>query len=154
MINRLEKIYRDKAIIDTKIRFCWPHTVKGYLRQQFWYGKTIIRYLRKYNLSISKHMIHINAALGLLLLALFFLYYVSLFSATLLILMFILIYNRWLKDDLHFLDKEAELMRSNRFFTLLSRLAWHLFREILARSSYDAGLLIYLLKRGKVRSGR
>ena len=154
MINRLEKIYRDKAIIDTKIRFCWPHTVKGYLRQQFWYGKTIIRYLRKYNLSVSKHMIRINATLGLLLLALFFLYYVPLFSMTLLILMLALIYIRWLRDDLHFLDKEAELMRSNIFFTLLNRLAWHLFREILARSSYDAGLLIYLLKRGKVRPGR
>ncbi len=154
MINRLEKIYKDKAIIDTKIRFCWPHTVKSYLRQQFWYGKTIIRYLRKYNLSISKHIIRINATLGLLLLALFFLYYMPLFSVTLLILMFALIYTRWLRDDLHFLDKEAELMRSNRFFTLLSRLAWHLFREILAKSSYDAGLLIYLLKRGKVRPGR
>jgi len=154
MINRLEKIYRDKAIIDTKIRFCRPHTVKGYLRQQFWYGKTIIRYLRKYNLSISNHMIRINATLGLLLLALFFLYYVPLFSMTLLILMLALIYIRWLRDDFNFLDKEAELMRSNIFFTLLNRLAWHLFREILARSSYDAGYLIYLLKRGKETPGR
>ncbi|WP_052885743.1 hypothetical protein [Vulcanisaeta distributa] len=42
----LSKLRTKPVIVDTNVRRCYPHTLRDVIRQQLWYGRTWLRYVK------------------------------------------------------------------------------------------------------------
>jgi glycosyltransferase involved in cell wall biosynthesis len=138
-LHRLSKLGIKRAVVDTTVRRCYPHSIRDFLRQQLWYGRTWLRYARKACVNRPLSIARSNAVLVLTTLSLALialnLYVVS---ALAILLTMVLIYYRWLRRDI-----KAGL----GVLMIPSRLLWLILREVVGRLFFDLGVLQSLIRR-------
>jgi glycosyltransferase involved in cell wall biosynthesis len=141
-LNRLSKRARlNTMVVDTSIRRCHPHTLRGLKRQQLWYGRTAIRYYKLAGVNPLATLVRSNAVLGLIALTTITAPMIGLPSSIFLLFALALICVRWLRRD-------AEILGLNRL--ILERLAWYLFRETVGRMFFDVGFVASVLRSAEV----
>ena len=141
-LNRLGKRARlNTMVVDTSIRRCSPHTLRGLRRQQLWYGRTAIRYYKLAGVNPLATFVRSNAVLGLIALTTITAPMMGLPSLVFLLFALALICVRWLRRD-------AEILGLNRL--ILERLAWYLFRETVGRMFFDVGFVTSVLRSTEV----
>ena len=137
------------VIVDTEVRRCYPHTVRDVRRQQLWYGRTWLNYMKiasRKKRDVLVTITRMNAIIGLLTLAILtaiLKYYIL--SPLFLLSAFGIIYYRWLRKDIKHGLRGPEI---------LNRLCWLLFREVVGRLFFDIGVIQSLIHKGKVILGR
>ncbi len=136
----LERIGTKYAIVETRIRRCYPHTLKEFAKQQLWYGRTALTYFRKrMPRKWIVNLIKSNAVLGLLLLSIIVLSFAPVLSLAPSSFMLTLIVYRWLRKDI-------KVLGMKNMKTLLKRFLWLVVREVYGRLFFDIGLLKALTK--------
>jgi glycosyltransferase involved in cell wall biosynthesis len=141
-LNRLGKRARlNTMVVDTSIRRCYPHTLRGLKRQQLWYGRTAIRYYKLAGVNLLATLVRSNAVLGLIALTTITAPMIGLPSLIFLLFALALICVRWLRRD-------AETLGLNRL--ILERLAWYLFRETAGRMFFDVGFVASVIRSADV----
>ena len=141
-LNRLSKHTRlNTIVVDTSIRRCYPHTLRGLKRQQLWYGRTAIRYYKLAGVNLLATLVRSNAVLGLIALTTITAPMIGLPSLIFLLFALALICMRWLRRD-------AEILGLNRL--IVGRLAWYLFRETAGRMFFDVGFVASVIRSADV----
>ncbi len=145
-LQRLSRLGLKRVVVDTSVRRCYPHSIKDFLRQQLWYGRTWLRYVRKIGLKNPLLLLARSNALVLLIsltiLSLIINYFVTL-GFILLLIGFI--YYRWLRRDLIYYKSITKIVE---------RFLWLLFREIVGRIAFDLGVVKSLFLPRKLFVGR
>jgi len=138
-------------IVETEVRRCYPHTLTGLVRQQLWYGRTVLRYFMKAHARFSwLSVVRSNAVLGLLVLCLPFILLNTLVSSTLACAIIFLIVYRWLRRE----SESLSPLNYRSIKGLVERLAWLFLRETLVRFSFDLGLVESIIMKEQVQLGR
>ena len=142
----LSRVGTRPVIVDSEVKRCYPHTLREFLKQQLWYGRTALRYYRKAGQkSWLLKVVRSNAILGLLTLSILFSFFFSVMLTLIPIgIAMLIITRRWLRKDIKLFGANVKL---------LERLLWLTIREILGRLFFDVGLLEALIKK-RVELGR
>ncbi|MCX8205517.1 MAG: hypothetical protein N3H31_07705, partial [Candidatus Nezhaarchaeota archaeon] len=144
-VDFLERARTKPIIISTGVKRCYPHTLKEFVRQQLWYGRTALRYYRKIGTKLGIAILRHNFVLGAFILSMLLIPLQPLLSIAFSFSAVSLITYRWLIKDLRFLGLVPK--------TLLSRFLWLLLRETIGRISFDLGLIRATLRK-RVTIGR
>ncbi|WP_069807898.1 glycosyltransferase [Vulcanisaeta thermophila] len=147
---------KEYVIVDTAVRRCFPHTIHDLKKQQLWYGRTAIPYLKKNNKVVWLYLARINAVpmavyLSIIMLLLAFFTHIT---YPILVISFLLLSYSLGYRILGFLIRDVKKLKLKGAKNIFERLIYILLRELIAKLFFDIGIISYLIKRGKVVLGR